>query len=53
MGGIYPKGIYVGEVMDVSTSDDTENVIRIKSDVDFEHVEEVLIVKELFEEVEG
>ena len=53
VGGIYPKGIYVGEVLDVSTSDDTENVIRIKSNVDFEHVEEVLIVKELFEEVEG
>lgn len=51
IGGVYPKGIYVGEVQDVSTSNDTENNITIKSKVDFEHVEEVIVVKKLFEEV--
>ena len=53
IGGIYPKGLYVGQVSEVSGESATEKRVLVQSDVDFEHVEEVLIIRHVFEEVES
>ncbi len=48
-GGLYPKGLLIGTVMDmVSDSDE----IYVASLVDFVHLEEVTIIKKVFEEVD-
>lgn len=52
LGGIYPKGIEVGVVSEVSTNTAKEKVVAVKSPVDFDHLEEVVVVKYLFEEVD-
>lgn len=46
LGGVYPKGIVVGEVTTVATpSTDLFPVITVASRVDIEHIEEVLVLK--------
>jgi rod shape-determining protein MreC len=46
LGGVYPKGIVVGEVTSVATpSTDLYPVITVASRVDIEHIEEVLVIK--------
>ncbi len=52
IGGIYPKGIVVGIVSEVSTNTATEKTVLMKSAVDFEHLEEVVVILALFDEVE-
>lgn len=51
VGGVFPRGIYIGQIVKVSTPSSTERVAYIKSDVDFERVEEVMIIKQVFDEV--
>lgn len=51
MGGVYPKGLVIGTVAEVSTSENSEKIIVVNSGVDFEHIEEVVIITELFDEV--
>lgn len=43
IGGIYPKGIKIGSVREVLTSDGEANAI-ISPSVDFVHIEEVFII---------
>jgi rod shape-determining protein MreC len=46
LGGVYPKGIVVGEVTSVATpSTDLFPVITVASRVDIDHIEEVLVVR--------
>lgn len=46
LGGVYPKGIVVGEVTDVSsTTADLYPVVSVASRVDIERIEEVLVVE--------
>ena len=46
LGGVYPKGIVVGEVTTVATpSTDLFPVITVASRVDIDHMEEVLVIK--------
>ena len=46
LGGVYPKGIVVGEVTSVATpSTDLFPVITVATRVDIEHIEEVLVLK--------
>lgn len=51
MGGMYPKGMYLGQISEVSTDANSEAVVTLQSNVDFEHLEEVIIILEKFEEV--
>jgi len=51
MGGMYPKGLYIGQVSEVSTDVNSEAIVILQSNVDFEHMEEVVILLEVFEEV--
>ena len=44
LGGIFPKGLYVGKVIFLADEDNGEYDACVVSDVDFEHLEEVLIV---------
>ena len=44
LGGIFPKGLYVGKVLYLADEDNGEFDACIVSDVDFEHLEEVLII---------
>lgn len=45
MGGIYPKGIYVGKIMEiVNTKNIMDRYILIKPAVDFSKLETVLVV---------
>ncbi len=45
LDGVFPKGIAIGEVTEVSTKDNQlEKVATVKPYVDFYHVEEVLVV---------
>lgn len=47
LGGLFPKGIVVGQVVEVSQeAGNTGKTVRIKPSVDFLHLEEVLIIKE-------
>lgn len=52
MGGMYPKGLYIGVVSEVSTDANAESVVILQSNVDFEHLEEIVIILEVFEEVD-
>ena len=51
IGGVYPKGIPIAQVTEVSTDSSSEKVVIARSNVDFEHVEEVVVILQLFEEV--
>lgn len=44
LGGIFPKGLYVGKVLYLTDEDNGEYDACVVSDVDFEHLEEVLII---------
>ena len=53
MGGVYPKGLAIGTVAEVSASGGTSGrTITVSSGVDFEHIEEVVVITQLFDEVE-
>jgi len=53
IGGIYPKGLLIGQVSAVGTGEDSVKTVEIVSDVDFRHVEEVMIIKEVFAAVDS
>ncbi len=44
LGGIFPKGLYVGKVIFLADEDNGEYDACVMSDVDFEHLEEVLVI---------
>lgn len=44
IGGIYPKGILVGEVLSVSRSGESESNALIQPSADFRHLEELMVV---------
>ena len=47
MGGIYPKGIYIGRVTDiVEGKNKIDKTVEVKTDVDFDRLETVLVVIE-------
>lgn len=53
LGGIFPKGIVIGEVVEVShTSTGDERVAVIETAVDFSHIEEVMVLLNTIDEVE-
>lgn len=52
IGGVYPKGLVIGTVTEVSAESGTEKRVTVKSAVDFERMEEVMVIKHVFEEVE-
>jgi rod shape-determining protein MreC len=52
IGGVYPKGVVVGVVSEVSTNTASEKVVYVQSTVDFEHLEEVSVVLHVYEGVE-
>ena len=52
MGGMYPKGLYLGEVIEVVTDGIAISSVTVQSAVDFNHIEEVVIILEQFEETE-
>ena len=53
LGGLYPKGLPIGEVSAVSKSgENTESAVKVLSSVDFNHVEEVVVIKEVFKAVD-
>ncbi|MDO4565598.1 MAG: rod shape-determining protein MreC [Clostridia bacterium] len=43
LGGTYPKGIYVGEVIELAQGNETYDAL-VRIDIDFEHLEEALLV---------
>ena len=51
IGGVYPKGIPIAQITEVSTNSASDKVVIARSSVDFEHVEEVLVLLQVFEEV--
>jgi rod shape-determining protein MreC len=53
LGGIFPKGIVIGEVVEVShTTTGDERVALIETSVDFSHIEEVMVLLNTIDEVE-
>ena len=44
LGGIFPKGLYVGKVIFLADEDNGEYDACVMSEVDYEHLEEVLII---------
>ena len=47
MGGIYPKGIYIGTIKQiVETKNITDRYAIIETAVDFENLEMVLVIKQ-------
>ncbi len=44
IGGLYPKGLNVGEVLTVSRAGESEYNATVRPSVDFKHVEEVMVV---------
>jgi len=44
LGGIFPKGLIIGMVTEVSSGDDADRNAIVKPAVDFSHLEEVLII---------
>lgn len=46
LGGIFPKGLYVGKVFQLAAEDNEAYDACVKSEVDFQHLEEVLVVLE-------
>lgn len=52
LGGLFPKGIVIGEVTEVDQStDDMERTALIKPAVDFMKLEEVMIIKHVYAQV--
>lgn len=51
IGGVFPKGIPIAQVTEVSTNSASDKVVIARSSVDFEHVEEVVVILQVFEEV--
>ncbi len=51
IGGVYPKGIPIAQVTEVSTNSASDKIVIARSGVDFEHVEEVVVILQVFEEV--
>lgn len=52
LGGVYPKGLLIGEVTEVSRAEDsTERVAVIETAVDFSSLEEVMVVLDVIDEV--
>lgn len=46
LGGIYPRGFQIGEVLSINNSDDPLfKDVFIKPSVDFEHIDEVFVMK--------
>ena len=52
LGGVFPKGIEIGTVTEVSNNTGGVKRAYIKSSVDFNHIEEVTIVLKVYEEVD-
>lgn len=46
LGGIFPKGLYVGKVFELAAEDNGVYDACVKSEVDFDHLEEVLVILE-------
>ncbi len=44
LGGIYPKGIMVGEITEVARSDEGDYNALLTAAVDFNHIEEVMVI---------
>lgn len=44
IGGLYPKGLPVGTVLEVSRSDEAQSNATIQPMVDFRHIEEIMVV---------
>lgn len=44
IGGLYPKGIVVGEVTEVSRSGESEINALVSPAVDFRHIEEIMVI---------
>ena len=44
IGGVFPKGIVIGTVTEVSEGTTSEKVVYMKSAVDFKHMEEVVVI---------
>lgn len=53
VGGLFPKGLYIGLVTEVISQEGSDKTVVVQSNVDFEHVEEVSIVKHVYMEVES
>ena len=53
LGGIYPKGIEIGYVIEVANDSSSDMKVIVQSNIDFAHVEEVVVIKQIFEEVEN
>lgn len=52
LGGVFPKGILIGEVSEVGkTAEGEEKTISIKPAADFSRLEEVIIILNIFEEL--
>ena len=52
LGGIYPKGIEVGTVSEVSNNTGGVKRAYVKSSVDFRHIEEVCVILTVYDEVD-
>ncbi len=53
LGGVFPKGIVIGEVVEVSRSESgTERIAIIQPQVDFAQIEEVMVLLNTIDEVE-
>ena len=45
LGGVFPKGLLIGEVVEVSRAEDsTERVAVVETAVDFSSLEEVMVI---------
>jgi len=53
IGGMYPKGLVVGTVSEVSRSGESDNNAIILPSVDFRHIEEVMVVVGMPAQEEG
>jgi len=51
LGGIYPKGIAIGQVVEVANDSSSDMKVIVQSNIDLAHVEEVVVIKHIFEEV--
>jgi rod shape-determining protein MreC len=53
LGGVFPKGIVIGKVVEVSrSSTGTERIALIQSEVDFSQIEEVMVLLNTIDAVE-
>lgn len=51
IGGVYPKGLTIGTVTSVGSGSNAE--VTLQSSIDFDHLEEVVVLLATFEEVES